>query len=111
MTRKELTCVHEPFGDAFYFGPERLSARYEGDEKARVESGFAGSTYKTVFDRIEREGQEVSWWLFDVSMGYAGKCQTVFLVCHVRAGSDGLGRVEFSASELWGVVLDVCGLT
>jgi len=60
MTRRDiLTCVHEPFGDAFYFGPERLSTRYENDEKARVESGFADSTFKTIFERIENEGKEV----------------------------------------------------
>ncbi|CZR66160.1 uncharacterized protein PAC_16061 [Phialocephala subalpina] len=59
MTRQDiLTCVHEPFGDAFYFGPERLSTRYENDEKAREASGFADSTFKTIFERIEREGQE-----------------------------------------------------
>ena len=59
MTRKDLQCIHEPFGDAFYFGPERLSKRYEGDEKARLESGFAESTYKTVFDSIAKENVEV----------------------------------------------------
>ena len=60
MTRHDtLTCVHEPFGDAFYYGPERLSERYEKDEKERIESGFADSTYKTILDRIERDGSEV----------------------------------------------------
>lgn len=60
MTRRDdLACVHEPFGDAFYYGPERLGARFENDEKAREESGFATSTYKTIFDRIENEGKEV----------------------------------------------------
>lgn len=60
MTRRDiLTCVHEPFGDAFYFGPERLSSRYENDEKAREETGFSNSTYKTIFERIEKEGKEV----------------------------------------------------
>ncbi|KAF8863791.1 hypothetical protein BDZ45DRAFT_583337 [Acephala macrosclerotiorum] len=59
MTRQDiLTCVHEPFGDAFYFGPERLSSRYENDEQAREASGFADSTFKTIFERIEREGKE-----------------------------------------------------
>ncbi|PGH28227.1 hypothetical protein AJ80_00117 [Polytolypa hystricis UAMH7299] len=59
MTRRDtLKCVHEPFGDAFYFGPERLSQRYEDDENARVESGFSNSTYKTIFDRIAREATE-----------------------------------------------------
>jgi hypothetical protein len=60
MTRRDaLTCVHEPFGDAFYFGPERLSDRYENDEKAREESGFADSTFKTIFERLERESAQV----------------------------------------------------
>jgi len=59
MTRQDiLKCVHEPFGDAFYFGPERLSARYEEDVRAREESGFAEVTFKDVFDRIEKDGQE-----------------------------------------------------
>lgn len=60
MTRRDtLTCVHEPFGDAFYFGPERLSERYEKDEKAREESGFDQSTYKSIFERLENEATEV----------------------------------------------------
>jgi len=59
MTRPDLNCVHEPFGDAFYFGPERLSTRYEDDDKAREKSGFADSTFKTIFERIEKEGKEV----------------------------------------------------
>ncbi|RDW71273.1 hypothetical protein BP6252_07836 [Coleophoma cylindrospora] len=59
MTRTDiLNCVHEPFGDAFYFGPERLSTRYEDDEQARQESGFEHSTFKTIFDRIEKEHEE-----------------------------------------------------
>jgi hypothetical protein len=60
MTRRDiLTCVHEPFGDAFYFGPERLSSRYENDEEARKGTGFEKSTFKTILERIEREGKEV----------------------------------------------------
>ncbi|OKL64405.1 hypothetical protein UA08_01128 [Talaromyces atroroseus] len=59
MTRRDsLQCIHEPFGDAFYFGPERLSERYEDDEEARVASGFSTSTFKTIFDRIERESTQ-----------------------------------------------------
>ncbi|OQN97640.1 hypothetical protein B0A48_16504 [Cryoendolithus antarcticus] len=61
MTRRNsLQCVHEPFGDAFYYGPERLGSRFEGDEKAkeREESGFSQSTFKTILDRLDREGEE-----------------------------------------------------
>lgn len=57
--RKTLQCVHEPFGDAFYFGPERLGTRYKDDEKARIESGFSEATYKSIFDNIMRENSEV----------------------------------------------------
>ncbi|KAI1620502.1 P-loop containing nucleoside triphosphate hydrolase protein [Exophiala viscosa] len=57
MTRKDLACVHEPFGDAFYYGPERMSVRYEKDEETRKASGFNNSTYKSIFDQIE-EGSE-----------------------------------------------------
>ena len=60
MTQHDkLQCVHEPFGDAFYYGPERLSSRYANDAKGREESGFTQSTYKTILDRIEKEGAEV----------------------------------------------------
>ncbi|KAL6238922.1 hypothetical protein BDW75DRAFT_177040 [Aspergillus navahoensis] len=59
MTQRDtIQCIHEPFGDAFYYGPERLSDRYEADEKARLESGFSESTYKTILERIEREERE-----------------------------------------------------
>ena len=65
MTRRDaLICVHEPFGDAFYFGPERLSDRYENDEKAREESGFANSTFKTIFERLERESAQVRPYVY-----------------------------------------------
>ena len=62
MTRRNsLATVHEPFGDAFYFGPERMGARFEEDEQSREESGFADSTFKDILDRIEREGAEVRY--------------------------------------------------
>lgn len=60
MTRPDiLQCVHEPFGDAFYYGPERLSARFEKDEAARARSGFANVTYKDVLDLIVEKAAEV----------------------------------------------------
>lgn len=58
-SRDRIVNIHEPFGDAFYFGPERLGTRYENDEKSRIESGFAEATYKSVFDDILAEGSEV----------------------------------------------------
>lgn len=60
MTQRDtIQCVHEPFGDAFYYGPERLSSRFADDEQARLDSGFANSTYSTVMDRLEREATQV----------------------------------------------------
>jgi hypothetical protein len=60
MTRNEtLHCVHEPFGDAFYYGPERLSPRFSEDEASRVKSGFSNSTYQTIFDNIDNLESEV----------------------------------------------------
>jgi hypothetical protein len=59
MTRDDLQAVHEPFGDAFYFGPERLSRRFEDKPEARLSSGFSQTTYKDVVDRIEKETAEV----------------------------------------------------
>ena len=59
MTRRNsLSTIHEPFGDAFYYGPERIGTRFENDEKTREESGFADSTYETILDRIENEASE-----------------------------------------------------
>ena len=67
MTRRdELKCIHEPFGDAFYYGPERLSDRFADDEEARKTSGFSESTYKMIFDRIDREGVEVRLFPFSL---------------------------------------------
>lgn len=57
--RKSIQTIHEPFGDAFYYGPERMGTRFEDDEQARLESGFSKSTFATIMDRIERESAEV----------------------------------------------------
>lgn len=60
MTRRDvLKCIHEPFGDAFYFGPERLSSRYEANETKRIESGFSHSTYQSVLERLDKDADEV----------------------------------------------------
>lgn len=80
MARQDvLTCVHEPFGDAFYFGPERLGERYENDPEAREASGFSESTFKTVLDRIEKEGKEVRIAFSCVSADGLATLYTAFL--------------------------------
>lgn len=67
--RNNIQCVHEPFGDAFYYGPERLSERFENDEQARIDSGFSKSTFKTVLDRLDREASLVR--SFSLSFSFA----------------------------------------
>jgi hypothetical protein len=60
MTCKDtLKCIHEPFGDAWHFGPERLNPRYENDVKARLQTGHSDSTFKTVFDNMEQDNIKV----------------------------------------------------
>jgi hypothetical protein len=56
-----LKCFHEPFGFPYYYGPERLHDRFEGDEQTRIDSGWSSDTYKAVFDRIEQENAEVGF--------------------------------------------------
>lgn len=87
MTRRDsLQCIHEPFGDAFYFGPERLSARYENDKEARVASGFSTSTYKSIFDRIESEASEVCRSAFLALLG-SPACQAALTKMRISAWS------------------------
>lgn len=67
--RHTLNCLHEPFGDAYYYGPERLEARFDGDDEkeTREKSGFSTVTYADVVDQIDRLAKEVrssSQWLW-----------------------------------------------
>ena len=57
--RDTISCVHEPFGDAWYFGPERLSSRFEDNDEYREKTGFAQTTYKDIFDAIDDQAKEV----------------------------------------------------
>ncbi|KAI1433098.1 hypothetical protein GGR50DRAFT_537657 [Xylaria sp. CBS 124048] len=71
MTRQDiLQCAHEPFGDAFYYGPERLAERYDNDEAGRVRSGFSKTTYQDVLDRLDRDGSEQGKRVFIKDMAY-----------------------------------------
>lgn len=53
MTRDEdVICLHEPFSDAYHWGPEKLSERYEDVEKRRAENGYATFTYQRALQVI-----------------------------------------------------------
>lgn len=60
MTRRDvMDSFHEPFGDAFYYGPELMSERYKDDPATRDASGFSRSTYKTVLDSFAQTEEQV----------------------------------------------------
>lgn len=60
MTRRDiLESIHEPFGDAFYYGPEFLSDRFRDDPASREASGFSQRTYKDILESIMEAGKEV----------------------------------------------------
>ena len=92
MTRRDtIQCIHEPFGDAFYYGPERLSARFADDEQARLESGFSQSTFQTVLARIEREASEVRPFFLIAFLAFAVLPCVLFLSVVMRPASVQLG--------------------
>lgn len=45
----EFRVLHEPMGDAFYFGPERISNRYSEEVCDKEHAHFAESTFKKVW--------------------------------------------------------------
>jgi hypothetical protein len=46
LTREDdIVCIHEPFSDAYHWGPEYLSERYQNVEKLRTENGYEDYTY------------------------------------------------------------------
>ncbi|KAM0236421.1 hypothetical protein ACHAPO_005053 [Fusarium lateritium] len=59
MARRDiLESVHEPFGDAFYYGPEILSDRFRNDTTIREQSGFSHKTYKDVLSEVMDAGKD-----------------------------------------------------
>jgi hypothetical protein len=60
--RDILECVHEPFGDAFYFGPEFLSDRFRDDAAARQNSEHYNTTFKDVLENLEDAEKDVRFF-------------------------------------------------
>lgn len=54
-----MLCVHEPFSDAYHWGPEKLSQRYEDVEERREKYGYKTYTYRTALQIIEDAAVEV----------------------------------------------------
>jgi len=64
MTRKDvLKCHHEPFGEPFYYGPERLGSRFDGEtseaKALRDDTGFSHLTYKDIVDQLLSRSPDV----------------------------------------------------
>lgn len=63
MTRRdEIASQHEPFGDAFYFGPECMSPRFKDDPARRAASGVSDATYKSTLDGFEEVSKQVRFF-------------------------------------------------
>lgn len=53
MRAKDIACIHAPFSDAYHWGPEKLSERYEDMEKLRPENGLENYTYRAALQAID----------------------------------------------------------
>ena len=82
--RKSLQTIHEPFGDAFYYGPERLSSRYENDRAAIEASGFEDSSYRSVLENIQAKATKV--------------CRSTFAPFQINDPSSALVLIQGSAT-------------
>ncbi|KAF8425941.1 P-loop containing nucleoside triphosphate hydrolase protein [Tirmania nivea] len=73
MTRTDiLNCHHEPFGEPFYYGPERLGSRFDGEtleaKALRNSTGFSHLTYKDIVDQLlSKSPQERRLFIKDIS--------------------------------------------
>lgn len=56
----EFHCLHEPFGDAYYFGPQRQSLRYKTGDLPK-DTKLTSATFERVCDEIltERYGKRI----------------------------------------------------
>lgn len=81
MTRRDvLESVHEPFGDAFYYGPEFLSDRFKDDVQARESSGFSKKTYKDILASIMEAEKEVRFFFHILTIFHLIPCGQICLL-------------------------------
>jgi len=66
MTRTDLQCVHEPFGESYYFGRERLAQRYS--EKECSESQYKDSTYRKDLDSLLEQNRKCRIFAKDMAL-------------------------------------------
>lgn len=69
LTREnDITCIHEPVSDAYHWGPERLTDRYDDIEKRQQEGGYHDYTYRTALNLVE-EAKKTGKRVFIKDMG------------------------------------------
>ncbi|KAH8816083.1 hypothetical protein F5884DRAFT_663095 [Xylogone sp. PMI_703] len=67
QNQQNVNTLHEPFGDAYWLGPERQLPRYED---VRDMSGFTDFTYKKVAERIAEQQHASDKRLFIKEMAF-----------------------------------------
>lgn len=65
MTRPDLYCFHEPYGEPFYYGPERLSDRYSVDQIAQ--SQYSQVTYNDIATEIANKQKSSNVFIKDMA--------------------------------------------
>ena len=52
-------CLHEPFGDPYYYGPERI--KFEKNDDIATKRGVSIKTWREVIDGIMEKNDEVCY--------------------------------------------------
>lgn len=108
---EEFYCLHEPFGDAFYFGPQRQSPRYKNRQLPK-DIKLTSVTFEKVYDEIlaERSGKRT----FVKDMAYhvfsrlkngeipIDKMINTFLIRDPHRAVPSMYKCSISASTGWG---------
>lgn len=69
MSRKDTNSIHEPFGEPYYYGPERLNNRYSQEQVSTSE--YKNITYAQVMENLnkalEKDGKDQHVFVKDMA--------------------------------------------
>lgn len=71
MHRSDIKAFHEPYGDPFYWGPERMSPRFSDEDCAGhpdAKTSFADITQRLLEVSTSYSLLEISTWVFGMVM-------------------------------------------
>ncbi|RWS27179.1 hypothetical protein B4U80_12889 [Leptotrombidium deliense] len=108
---EEFACLHEPFGDAYYFGPQRQSPRYRNGNLPQ-DMKLTTATYESVCNDIlsERSGKrtfvkDMAYYVFphlkDAKLPF-DKMINTFLIRDPHKAVPSMYKLSISASTGWG---------